>query len=303
MRKKTFMICFIMILILCAVIVIGGCGAHQAMPPEGGTDGDAVTVSGDGENVTGANTDDSQEEEDPEQSDEPEGTEKPAKTEEPAGKPAKQPEAADAPSKGSDKSIRGIPDVIDTRSEDDGDLLVVVNKYHAVSKNYKPKDLVTIDNKYGTWNNMELKSEAYDAFLKLYKDAKAQGFNLKLCSAMRSYSTQKSLYENAVSTRGREMANIRSAYPGRSEHHTGLAIDVTSASMGWGLTQDFADYPDGQWINEHCQEYGFIIRYPKGKTDITGYDYEPWHLRYVGVDAATYIMENGLTLEEYVGVE
>ena len=73
--------------------------------------------------------------------------------------------------------------------------------------------------------------------------------------------------------------------------------------MGWGLSQDFADYPDGEWINDHCHEYGFIIRYPKGKTDITGYDYEPWHLRYVGGDAATYIMENNLTLEEYVGVE
>lgn len=298
MRKRTLMICFIVLLVVCAALVICGCGAHQAMPPEENTDGDVVTASGDGENMTDANAGDSQPgKEDPEQSDEPEETEKTAE------KPSKAPDDADAPSKGSDKSIRGIPDVIDTRSEDDGDLLVVVNKYHAVSKNYKPKDLVTIDNKYGTWNNMELKSEAYDAFLKLYKDAKKQGFNLKLCSAMRTYSTQKSLYENAVSTRGREMANIRSAYPGRSEHHTGLAIDVTSASMGWGLTQDFADYPDGQWINEHCQDYGFIIRYPKGKTDITGYDYEPWHLRYVGVDAATYIMENGLTLEEYVGVE
>ena len=148
---------------------------------------------------------------------------------------------------------------------------------------------------------MQLKAEAYDAYVKLYNDAKAQGFDLKLCSTMRSYETQRTLYNNAVKNKGKEVANIRSAYPGRSEHHTGLAIDVTSASMGWGLKQDFADYPDGKWINEHCQEYGFIIRYPKGKTDITGYDYEPWHLRYVGVEAATYIMENDLTLEEYVG--
>ena len=302
MRKKACMICLIVILIVCAALVISGCGARQAMPPE---DDGSIAASAGGDNLDASGGDETgdeqgKESEDDEALKEPEKSEKPEDT---SSKPASEPEDKNAPSKGSDKSIRGIPDAIDVRTEDDGDLLVVVNKYHAVSKNYKPKDLVTIDNKYGTWNNMELKSEAYDAFLKLYKDAKAQGFNLKLCSAMRSYSTQKSLYENAVSTRGREMANIRSAYPGRSEHHTGLAIDVTSASMDWGLTQDFADYPDGQWINEHCQDYGFIIRYPKGKTDITGYDYEPWHLRYVGVDAATYIMENGLTLEEYVGVE
>lgn len=301
MRKRRFMICFIVLLVVCAALVICGCGARQAMPQEGSPDGDVVTASGSGENVTDANAGDSQtEKETPDQSDEPE---KPEKPEKPAEKPAKEPDDEEAPSKGSDKTIRGIPDVIDTRTEDDGDLLVVVNKYHAVSKDYKPKGLVTVDNKYGTWKNMQLKSEAYDAYLKLYKDAEAQGFDLKLCSAMRTYSIQKNLYENAVTNRGREVANIRSAYPGRSEHHTGLAIDVTSASMDWGLTQDFTDYPDGKWVNEHCHEYGFIIRYPKGKTQITGYDYEPWHLRYVGVDAATYIMENGLTLEEYVGVE
>ena len=298
MRKRRFMICFIVLLVVCAALVICGCGARQAMPQEGSTDGEVVTASGSGENVTDANAGDSQSgKEDTEQPDEPEKPEKPAE------KPAKEPDDEEAPSKGSDKTIRGIPDVIDTRTEDDGDLLVVVNKYHAVSKDYKPKGLVTVDNKYGTWKNMQLKSEAYDAYLKLYKDAEAQGFDLKLCSAMRTYSIQKNLYENAVTNRGREVANIRSAYPGRSEHHTGLAIDVTSASMDWGLTQDFTDYPDGKWVNEHCHEYGFIIRYPKGKTQITGYDYEPWHLRYVGVDAATYIMENGLTLEEYVGVE
>ena len=298
MRKKAFMICFIVILIVCAVLVIGGCGAHQAIPPEaeGGGGADAVTASGDDDNITDADAG----------AEGPDASEGSDVADEPAGsgeKPVAEPDDNDAPSRGDDRSIRGIPDAVDTRSSDDGDLLVVVNKYHAVSKKYKPEDLVTIDDKYGTWKNMELKSEAYEAYKKLYKDAEDQGFDLKLCSAMRTYETQKTLYTNAVKNKGRETANIRSAYPGRSEHHTGLAIDVTSASMGWGLTQDFADYPDGQWINEHCQEYGFIIRYPKGKTDITGYAYEPWHLRYVGVDAATYIMENGLTLEEYMGVE
>ena len=166
---------------------------------------------------------------------------------------------------------------------------------------YEPTDLVTIDNKYGTYTDMEMKDVAYEAYKKLYDDAKAEGFDLKLCSTMRSYNTQKTLFNNSLNNRGRETTNVRSAYPGRSEHHTGLAIDVTSASMGWGLTQDFIDYADGQWINDHCHEYGFIVRYPKGKTDITGYAYEPWHLRYVGIDVATYIMANDLTLEEYLG--
>ena len=309
MRKRTFMICFIVILIVCAVLVIGGCGAHQAVPSEasGGEGADAVTASGDDDNITDANAEDPDGSDASDVTDEPDESDKTNPVHEPAGsdeKPAAdETDDKDAPSRGDDRSIRGIPDAIDTRSSDDGDLLVVVNKYHAVSKNYKPKDLVTIDDKYGTWKNMELKSEAYEAYKTLYKDAKAQGFDLKLCSATRTYNTQKTLYTNAVKNKVRETANIRSAYPGRSEHHIGLAIDVTSASMGWGLKQDFADYPDGKWINDHCQEYGFIIRYPKGKTDITGYAYEPWHLRYVGVDAATYIMENGLTLEEYVGVE
>lgn len=279
MGKKGLMIWLIVILVMCAAVVISGCGARQAMPPE---DDGSVIASGDGDNVDV--TDEKEEEKETEKN-----SDTSAETTKNQVKPAE------------DKSIRGIPDAIDTRTTDDGDLLVVVNKYHAVSNNYTPKNLVTIDDKYGTWKNMQLKAEAYDAYVKLYNDAKAQGFDLKLCSTMRSYETQRTLYNNAVKNKGKEVANIRSAYPGRSEHHTGLAIDVTSASMGWGLKQDFADYPDGKWINEHCQEYGFIIRYPKGKTDITGYDYEPWHLRYVGVEAATYIMENGLTLEEYVG--
>ena len=196
--------------------------------------------------------------------------------------------------------MTGLPDKLDIRMSDDGDVLVLVNKLHAVSKNYKPTNMVYMDNSLTTWQNLELKSDAYEAYLKLYKDAKAEGFNLKVCSAYRTYETQKSLYTSSVNSMGKETANIRSAYRGRSEHHTGYAIDVTSESMGWGLKQNFADYPDGAWINEHCAEYGFIIRYPKDKTDITGYDYEPWHLRYVGVDVAKEITEQGITLEEYL---
>ena len=131
--------------------------------------------------------------------------------------------------------------------------------------------------------------------------AKSEGIEFVICSTYRSYSTQDTIYHNYVSMYGADYANTISAYPGRSEHHTGWAVDVTSASMGYDLKQNFIEYPEGIWINNHCSEYGFIIRYPKDKTHITGYSYEPWHLRYVGVDVAKEITEKGLTLEEYLG--
>ena len=118
-------------------------------------------------------------------------------------------------------------------------------------------------------------------------DAKSQGIEFCICSTYRSYYTQEAIYNGYVSRNGAEYANTISAYPGRSEHHTGWAVDITSASMGYDLN--------------HCSEYGFIIRYPKDKTNITGYSYEPWHLRYVGVDVAKEITAKGLTLEEYLG--
>ena len=152
----------------------------------------------------------------------------------------------------------GLPDKLDLLKKDNGDVLVLVNKLHAVSKYFK------------------------------------------ICSAYRTYDTQKWLYKNYLNTMGKELRDIRSAAPGRSEHHTGYAIDLVTKSTGWTLTQDFAKTDEGKWIKKNCAKYGYIIRYPKGKTDITGYDYEPWHLRYVGVDAAKEITEQNITLEEYL---
>ncbi len=214
--------------------------------------------------------------------------------------PGEVKEPSNAPPKGTDRTIYGIPELIDIRVEDDGNLLAIVNKYHAVSADYKPADMVGIDPKLGTWSDMEMKKEAYDAYLKLHKAAKKRGYNLKICSAYRSYNTQASLFNSSLAAYGWKTTYIRSAYPGRSEHHTGLAIDITSASMGWGLTQDFAEYEDGKWLNENCHRYGYILRYLKGATEKTGYMYEPWHFRYVGKEAAKEIMEEGITLEEYV---
>ena len=195
----------------------------------------------------------------------------------------------------------GIPEPLDTLTSDNGDLLVRVNKQHAVSADYVPTDMVPVDGSLSTNQGLYFKREAYDAYLRMLEDAKNEGINFMICSTYRSYDTQVSIYHNYVATYGAERANLRSAYPGRSEHHTGWAVDVTSKSMNYGLSQDFINYPEGQWINDHCSEYGFIVRYLKDKTDITGYAYEPWHLRYVGVEAAQEIMSQGLTLEEYLG--
>ena len=203
----------------------------------------------------------------------------------------------DEPPTGEDTSIRGIPELKDVLTYDDGNLLVLVNKYHGVSPDYEPEGMVPVDLSMAAWDGIQIKKEAYDAF----NDAAAQGYSFCICSGYRSYEYQQELFENALVTQSEEEAHMFSAYPGRSEHHTGLAIDITSESMGWSLSQDFADYPEGKWLDEHCQDYGFILRYQKGKEDITGYQYEPWHFRYVGKEVAKEIMSKGITFEEYLG--
>ena len=207
----------------------------------------------------------------------------------------------DEPATGDDDSIRGIPELKDVLTYDDGNLLVLVNKYHGVSPDYEPEGMVPVDLSMAAWDGVQIKKEAYDASVEMFNDAAAQGYSFCICSGYRSYEYQQELFENALATQSEEEAHMFSAYPGRSEHHTGLAIDITSESMGWSLSQDFADYPEGKWLDEHCQDYGFILRYQKGKEDITGYQYEPWHFRYVGKEVAKEIMSKGITFEEYLG--
>ena len=196
----------------------------------------------------------------------------------------------------------GLPIPTKTHTYDDGSKLILVNKQYAVTSDFYPSDMVAVDGSLSTNQGLYFKREAYDAYLKMLADANNQGINFLICSTYRSYWTQESIYFSHIYSYGTEYTNTVSAYPGRSEHHTGWAVDVTSKNMGYDLLESFINYPEGQWINSHCHEYGFIIRYPKDKTHITGYSYEPWHLRYVGVDVATEIMSRGITLEEYLGV-
>lgn len=201
----------------------------------------------------------------------------------------------------SDTSIRGVPELLTVKEKDDGDLLVLVNKYFTVSENYKPADMVTISSEYGTYYGMQMKKNAYSAYKKMIKAAQAEDLDFEICSAYRTYYTQQYLFNSYYYSRGAAVTFMLSAYPGRSEHHTGFAIDLVTGRNGWVLDESFAKTKEGKWIKAHCAEYGFIIRYPKNKTDITGYSYEPWHLRYVGKTAAKKITSQGITLEEYLG--
>ena len=146
-----------------------------------------------------------------------------------------------------------------------------------------------------------MRAEAADAFMKLAGDAAAQGLDIVMTTAYRSYDYQSVLWNNNVNRYGNEIdANVISAKPGQSEHQTGLAVDISTADIGYQLLESFADTDEGKWIAEHAHEYGFILRYLEGKSDITGYVYEPWHIRYVGKTAAAEIKDSGLTLEEYL---
>ena len=142
-----------------------------------------------------------------------------------------------------------------------------------------------------------LDSTCYNQFCKLSSAAAQEGLNIYLSSGFRSYDYQAQIYNNYCARDGQAAADTYSARPGYSEHQTGLAIDVNQ------IDDSFIGTPEAIWLENHCHEFGFILRYPQGKQDITGYQYESWHIRYVGTDLATQIHASGLTLEEYFGID
>ncbi|MGB4091819.1 MAG: M15 family metallopeptidase [Ruminococcus flavefaciens] len=161
--------------------------------------------------------------------------------------------------------------------------IIVVNKSYSVPESYNSSGGI----------NLTAKKQ----FERLADEAKSQGLNIYISSGYRSYGTQSSIYQDNVSKYGEAIADTFSARPGYSEHQTGLAIDVNT------VDDSFAGTPEARWLADHAHEYGFIIRYPEGKEDITGYQYEPWHIRYLGIDTATAVYNSGLTLEEYLGID
>lgn len=181
-------------------------------------------------------------------------------------------------------------------------LLILVNKQHPIDQAYKPEDLEKI--KYFVSDRSEttryMRAEAAEAFHQMVERAARDGIVLKMTTAYRTYAFQKILFDNYVAKEGEEAANKYSARPGQSEHQTGLAVDVSSPSVDYQLSNDYDKMEEGKWLADHAHRFGFIIRFPKGKADITGYQYEPWHIRYVGLTAAKEIYEQRLTLEEFL---
>jgi D-alanyl-D-alanine carboxypeptidase len=223
-------------------------------------------------------------EEEPMEPEEPDEPEEPIEPEEPA------------PNQEAEGVEKGIlienPDSLD----------VIVNKKRNLPENYVPEDLTALTDIPTVLSNPEvnqLRKAAYEALKELFDAAKEEGYELHARSGYRSYYTQASLYTSYVENYGKAAADKYSAKPGQSEHQTGLSMDITCEAINYKLDTTFGETEEGKWVAENAHRYGFIIRYPKGKEDITGYAYEPWHIRYLGVELAEKIYESGLTLEEY----
>ena len=171
---------------------------------------------------------------------------------------------------------------------------MLVNKHHHLSSDFEPNDLVAIDKKYASEEGFLCNSEALAAYIKMSQKAFEEGYQIVINSAYRSYQDQEAVVNDYLKAYGQSYVDKYVAKPGYSEHQTGLAFDIGSKNVSV-----FLNSKEYKWMLEHAYEYGFILRYPKNKEYITGYQYESWHYRYVGLEAAKYIKENNLTFEEY----
>jgi D-alanyl-D-alanine carboxypeptidase len=176
-------------------------------------------------------------------------------------------------------------------------LTVLVNKYNKLPNDYIPKDLEAIYSRYNI-GTLKLRHEARKAFESMCQAAEEEGLVFAAVSAFRSYSYQEEVYlrkimpDMTMDEYCKERDKV-SARPGHSEHQTGLAVDINE------LEQNFENTPEGRWLAEKAYKFGFILRYPKGKEKITGYDYEPWHFRYVGCGLSEAVFPSGITYDEY----
>lgn len=186
---------------------------------------------------------------------------------------------------------------LDLKSNSEDNTLIIANKHYKLNSDFQGLDLVYMDEKYWYYNvKYQLNNEAYKNFELMWSDANKEGLNFAVYSAYRSYQTQENIYARYVNTDGQLLADTYSARPGHSEHQTGLAVDLKSKTMNTDYFEKTLEY---SWLKENAYKYGFIERYPAGYEFLTGYQYEPWHWRYCGVECATYIKENNITFEEY----
>lgn len=179
------------------------------------------------------------------------------------------------------------------------DTTLLVNKHYLLDKDYIPDDLVNVSQNYawGEVGSQKVREIAYNAFLDMWNAANEEGYYLMINSSYRSYEDQEIVYNNYKNSSGERFADSIAARPGSSEHQTGLALDIFSKTNTNKNT--FSQTDEAKWLKENAHNFGFILRYPEDKVDITGYSFESWHYRYVGKDIATYIYENDITYEEY----
>ncbi|HHX11816.1 MAG TPA: hypothetical protein GX731_03270 [Clostridiales bacterium] len=181
-------------------------------------------------------------------------------------------------------------------------ITVFVNKEYNLPKDYVPKNMVipkVLFNHSYADERQKMRPEAASALEDLFEAAKEEGLTLYGISAYRSYDRQRKIFLNNIVKKGKYHTLRYSAVPGTSEHQTGLSIDVSTKALRFRLVNGFANTAEGKWLADNAHHYGYIVRYPKDKYEITGYAYEPWHIRYVGQDLANYLYSNDLTLDEY----
>ena len=212
-----------------------------------------------------------------------------------------------APTSGTPVPIRTVP-ATPTPTEPpvafNPDLHQLVSKQYALPADYVPPDLEPLPAEWlapGHWG--ELRAPVIEALRPMMRDAwERDGIDLRIRSAYRSYATQQETFAYWVSFLGEEQARRESAEPGHSEHQLGTTMDFADPYNGWELIESFADSPSGLWLAEHAHEYGFALSYPREQEAITGYIFEPWHYRYLGIEAAAAWRASGLTLIEFLEV-
>jgi D-alanyl-D-alanine carboxypeptidase len=175
------------------------------------------------------------------------------------------------------------------------DASMLVNKYYGLNKEYRPVDLQTMSLTYSYSGNSLLK-EANQKFIELINAAKKLKYNIIASSSFRTYESQENIYNKDEKLNGKDKTDLLVARPGHSEHQLGLALDIDLYKKKYEKLEDTEEYT---WLVDNAHTYGYILRYPKDKENITGYKFEPWHYRYVGIDIANYIYKNKITFDEY----
>ena len=172
---------------------------------------------------------------------------------------------------------------------------ILVNKHYSLPEKYAPDDIVEMSNWYAYPGN-SIRKDVLEAFKEMSKAAKEDGITLIVNSSYRSYDEQKKIYSEYEDKKGKEYADKYAARPDFSEHQTGLSLDIFTPGAGMG---NFENTKAFEWLSNNCYKYGFILRYPKDKEDITGYSYEAWHYRFLGKSLSKKVYDSGITFDEY----